>query len=258
MALSAVTLGLTFKYGWSGLIGMRPDDPHGISIWLAAALAIVVGTVAGACNGIFVAKLRVHPLLVTLATLAAFRGIAQGISLGEPVSGFPDSFSNLGQGDFHGVPYAAFIFAAGALLAAVVLIKMPLGRYLYAIGHNETAARFSGIPVDRIKIMLYTLAGTTAGLAGVIFVSRRNTAKADVGMGIELDVITAVVLGGTSIFGGRGNMLGTVLGILLVHETRQFVSVHWGQSEYVSIVIGLLLIGSVLLNRLLTIRRRGN
>jgi rhamnose transport system permease protein len=102
------------------------------------------------------------------------------------------------------------------------------------------------------------LSGTAAGLAALILVARHNTAKADFGDGIELDVITAVVLGGTSIFGGRGNILGTVLGVLLVHETREFVPWHWNKSEYNSIVIGMLLIGSVLLNRLLSVRRRGS
>jgi rhamnose transport system permease protein len=256
VALSAVVLGMTFKFGWVGLIGMQPENAQGLSIWISTVLAIITGTLAGAANGFFIAKLRVHPLIVTLATLAAFRGIAEGISLGNPVSGFPDPFIFLGQGSVMGQPIAGWLFLLLAIVAAVVLIKTPFGRYLYAIGHNETATRFSGVAVDRVKLLLYTLSGTAAAIAAVFTASRLN-AKANLGDGMELNVITAVVLGGTSIFGGRGTIIGTVLGVLLVHETREFVQWHWQVSEYYDIVIGILLIGSVLLNRLLSARGRG-
>jgi rhamnose transport system permease protein len=220
--------------------------------------AIATGALAGAGNGLFVAKVRVHPLIVTLATLAAFRGLAEGISHARPFSGFAESFAFLARGPVLGVPLPGVIFVIAGVIAAVVLIKTPTGRYLYAMGHNETATRFSGVSVDGIKLMLYTLSGATAGLAAAILVARHNTAKADLGAGFELDVITAVVLGGTSIFGGRGNIIGTVLGVLLVHETRELVSWRWQQDELNSIVIGALLIGSVLLNRLLSVRGRGD
>jgi rhamnose transport system permease protein len=242
VALCAVVLGLSYE--------------SGAPAWLAAILALLAGAAAGAGNGIFVAKVKVHPLIVTLATLAAYRGIAEGISFGRPIFGFPESFTAIGRGSVLGLPIPGLLFAAGAIVAAIVLIKTPTGRFLYAIGHNETAARFSGVPVAQIKLVLYTLSGTTAGLAAVVLVARHNTAKADLGAGIELDVITAVVLGGTSIFGGRGNMLGTVLGVLLVHETRELVSWRWNKAELNLIVVGLLLIGSVLLNRLLSVRDR--
>lgn len=244
IALSAVVLGLSYE--------------QGMSPWLGAVLAILAGAAAGGCNGVFIAKVRVHPLIVTLATLAAFRGLAEGISKARPFSGFPESFAYISNGQLWGIPIPGIVFAVGAILAAIVLIKTPLGRYLYAMGHNETATRFSGVSVDRIKLLLYTLSGATAGLAAVMLVSRHNTAKADLGAGLELDVITAVVLGGTSIFGGRGNIGGTILGILLVHETREWISWRWNQAELNLIVIGMLLIGSVLLNRLLSVRRRSS
>ncbi|HTL29942.1 MAG TPA: ABC transporter permease [Tepidisphaeraceae bacterium] len=242
MALSAVALGMSYQAHW----------PLGVGI----ALALITGVACGALNGIFVSYVKVHPLIVTLATLSAYRGIAEGISHAEPVSGFPESFAWIGQGTIAGLPVPAIMFILFAIVCAVVLAKTPLGRAIYAIGFNETAVRFSGINIARIKLMLYTFAGAMSGLAAIVFVSRRNTAKADVGSGIELDVITAVVLGGTSIFGGRGNIVGTVLGILLIHETRQFVSWQWQSDELILIVIGALLIASVLLNTLLTRRRR--
>lgn len=256
MALSAVVMGMSFKYGWPGLIAKHPENPVGLSIWLSMFLAIITGTLAGAANGFFIAKVRVHPLIVTLATLAAYRGIAEGISLGEPASGFPESFQFLGQQTVLGQPLAGHMFIVLAIVAAIILIKTPFGRYLYAIGHNETATRFSGVAVDRLKMLLYTLSGTMAAIVAIFLCSRVNTARANLGDGMELNVITAVVLGGTSIFGGRGTIIGTVLGVLLVHETREFVQFHWSVSEYYDIVIGFLLIGSVLLNRALSVKRK--
>lgn len=234
MALSAVVLGL-FKEA-------------GVSPWIGALLALLAGIAAGAVNGAFVAWVRVHPLIVTLATLAAFRGVAEGISLARPISGFPDNFAVIGRGSILGVPIPGLIFAVAAVVAAIVLARTPFGRSLYAIGNNEEAARFSGIAVARVKMWIYATSGAAAGLAAVLFVARRNTAKADVGEGMELDVITAVVLGGTSIFGGRGRIVGTLLGVLLIHETREFVSWKWEKNELNLIVIGGLLIVSVLLN----------
>lgn len=240
MALCAVVLGLSYEAG--------------ASPWVGALLALLTGIAAGAVNGMFVAWVRVHPLIVTLATLAAYRGVAEGISLARPISGFPDSFAVVGRGDIAGIPIPGAIFAVAALVAAVALARTPFGRSLYAIGNNEAAARFSGIAVSRIKMWIYTVSGAAAGLAAVIFVARRNTAKADIGKGMELDVITAVVLGGTSIFGGRGRILGTLLGVLLIHETREFVSWTWDRDELNLIVIGILLIVSVFLNSIFSRR----
>lgn len=245
MALCAVVLGLSFAAG--------------VPIFGSAALAVLTGVAAGALNGVFVAYARVHPLIVTLATLAAFRGVAEGVSQARPISGFPSGFTGLSGngGSLGGVTLAGALFFAAALAAIIAQARTPFGVYLQAIGHNETATRFSGIAVSRIKLLLYTLSGTTAGLAAALFVARRNTAKADIGTGIELDVIAMVVLGGTSIFGGRGRIAGTILGILLIHETREFVSWHWNRDELNLIVLGVLLIASVLLNRLLAPRQRG-
>ena len=242
IALSGVVLGLAYEAG--------------INIWLCCALALATGTTAGALNGVFVSLVRVHPLIVTLATLSAYRGVAEGISAGRPLSGFPDNFAWLGRGDIGGVPVAAILFAVAAVIAGVVMWKTPFGRSLYAMGYNETATRFSGIKTRKIKFVLYTLSGFTASVAAVLLVGRRNTAKADIGAQMELDVITAVVLGGTSIFGGRGRIVGTVLGVLLIHETKEFVSWHFHNDPLIPLVVGVLLIVAVLLNAALTPRGR--
>ena len=238
MGLCAVAFGMTYQY--SG------------SLTLSCVVALLTGGLGGALNGAVISKIRVHPLIVTLATYAAFRGIAEGLSQGASYSQFGDAFSQIARGKWFGVPIPAYLFMVLAMASAVFLSKSPTGRFLYAIGHNEKAARFSGIKVDRIKFWLYTSSGMLAGLATLIYVSRFDTAKADAGTGFELDVITAVVVGGTSIFGGRGNIAGTVLGLLLIHETRLFVGRYWQVDELKSIIIGALLIASILLYRILS------
>jgi rhamnose transport system permease protein len=242
MALSGVVMGLAFQAGWG--------------VWASVCAAMAVGLAAGALNGAFVAFLRVHPLIVTLATMSAYRGVAEGL-LGDspPVSGFGECFTVLGQGTLVGIPIPGVIFIVLGAVAAVVLWRTAVGRELYVIGHNERAARFSGVGVGRIKLALYTMSGLVASTAAVLFVARRDTAKVDIASGIELDAIAAVVLGGTSIFGGRGRIVGTVLGVLLIHEVREFVSWHWNRDELRYIVVGGLLIVSVLLGTLLLGRK---
>ena len=242
MALCAVVFGLTFHAG--------------LPLGLDATLSLLVGAAAGLLNGVFVAYVRVHPLIVTLATLAAYRGIAEGISLGRPFSGFPPGFAVLGQGSVAGIPIPGLIFVLLLAVTALALRATPLGLSLSAIGYNETAARYSAIAVTRIKLWLYMASGLAAGMAALLFVARRNTAKADIAQGMELDVITAVVLGGTSIFGGRGSLLGTLLGVLLIHETREFVSWQWSRDELNLIVVGSLLLLSVLADSLLSPKKR--
>lgn len=219
------------------------------SIALACAASLIAGLVCGSLNGVLISKFKLHPLIITLATFAAFRGVAEGISQGAAYSKFGNAFSQVARGAFAGVPYAGYLFALLAIGIGVFLARTAHGRFIYAIGHNETAARFAGVAVDRCKFWLYTFSGLLAGLSTIIYVSRFDTARADAGKGLELDAITAVVVGGTSIFGGRGNIIGSVLGLLLIHETRLFVSRYWRIDELRSIVIGILLIVSVLLYR---------
>ena len=240
VALCSIVFGLSFE--------------QGVPIPLGAAMAICAGLLLGSANGWFVAHLRVHPLIVTLATMAAFRGIAEGISLARPISGYPQSFLDLSQGNLAGIPVPMLLFAFLAVFAWFILAKLRIGRWIIAIGTQETVARFSGIPVDRMKVALYALSGVVCGLAALLMVARNNTAKADLGMGMELEAITAVVLGGASIDGGKGKVLGLVLGLLLIHETREFVSWHWRQNELNLIVMGILLIGALAIERMLKIK----
>jgi len=237
MGLCAVTLGMTYAATSS------------IAAGCLACLA--VGIACGALNGLLITRVRVHPLIVTLATMAAFRGVAEGISQGRAYSRFGEPFAVLARGGPGGVPWPGVFFLVMAGIGALILGRTAVGRFLYAIGNNERAARFAGIAVDRVKFGLYTFSGLLAAMATIVYSARFDTAKADAGKGMELDVITAVVVGGTSIFGGRGNLGGTVLGLLLIHETRLFIGRYWKIDELRSIVVGILLIASVLIYRML-------
>lgn len=221
----------------------------GTHIWLAAAVAVAVGGLAGLANGLLVVWTRVHPLIITLATLAIFRGIAHGISQGDSYRGFPEAFFVLGQGYLGPVPTQLIIFAILTAIAAFVLARTTFGRSLYAFGHNETAARFAGIAVDRLQLVVYGVTGLLAGLAAVVFVSRVSSARGDHGQLMELDVITAVVLGGTALTGGRGSILGTLLGLLIVGVVRNGLTLAFVPLEVQAVFVGLILIVAVAVNR---------
>ena len=203
MGLCAIILGVAWK-------------KLGLPLELAIVAAMLIGALAGWVNGWFITRIKVPPLIMTLATLALYRGLAEGISQARSVRGYPEWFYTMGQGELFGIPCQLWILTIAIVIVAIILMRTRFGRSLYAIGHNETGARFSGIPVDRYKLIIYTFSGFMAGLASYIFVSRVSTTRSDMGTGLELDVIAAVVLGGTSIFGGIGTIIGTVLGVILV------------------------------------------
>ncbi|MBZ9936478.1 ABC transporter permease [Mesorhizobium sp. BR1-1-16] len=222
----------------------------GLPLPVAMVLAIVVGGIAGLVNGLIITRFKVPPLIATLATLALYRGLAEGISQARSVRGYPDWFFVLGQGEVLGVPTQLWILVIFAIIAAAILGLTTFGRATYAVGANETAARFSGINVDRTKLLIYTGAGLISGLAAVIFVSRVSTTRSDMGTGVELDVITAVVLGGTSIFGGRGTIIGTAVGLILVQALKNGLALSGVKGDGTIVVIGLVLILAILATNL--------
>ncbi len=223
------------------------------------ALGLLVGTVAGLGNGLFVARLRMPPLIVTLATMALYRGLAHGLGARRPVSDFPVSYYDLGQAYYtvlgtYQVPQQLPIFLVLAALVGIALHRSVLGRHVYAIGHNETAARFAGVPVARTKMLLYAFAGLMSGLAGAIFLSRVATAKADAGILMELDAITVCVLGGVSISGGRGGIVGTVIGLLIVSSLTRGLTLARVPFEDQKIVLGAVLIAAAVVHHLMETR----
>ena len=236
MALAAVVAGLLHE------AGVHPT--------ISASVAIGVGALCGSLNGLFVTRARIHPLVVTLATLALYRGLAQGVSGGRPISGFPESWTSLGTANLLGLPVVLVPAILAGAIAALTLSRSTWGIGLRAIGMNERAARYCGLRVDAQKVWAYTLAGAAAGLCACLYIARRNTAKADVGTGIELEVITACVLGGVSLSGGRGGIAGVAIGVLLIHEIRQLAAWLRYPDEVIQIVLGAVLIASVMMGEL--------
>jgi rhamnose transport system permease protein len=221
----------------------------------AILLAIFFGTAAGFMNGLFIVRLGVPPLIMTLATLTFYRGLAEGVSQGRSVRNYPEWFYTLGQGDTLGIPNQIFLFIVFTLIFAIILSRTTFGRSLYAIGNNELGTRFSGLPVDRNKLIIYSASGLMAALSGFIFVSRVTTTRSDMGTGWELDAIAAVVLGGTSIFGGSGSIWGTVIGLVLVRFLQNGLALNGVTSDATIIVIGTILIVATLINNYVQQRR---
>jgi rhamnose transport system permease protein len=238
MALSAILLG----FSWQSF---------GFPLWAAVCVALCGGALAGLLNGLVIVYLGVPPLIVTLATLAIYRGLSFGISESRSVHGFPESFAFWGSGDIWGVPVQLYILVAVLIVSALALARTPLGRCVYAIGNNETAARFAGLQVGRVKLLMYSFSGFMAGVAGFIFTSRVTSTRADAATGLELDVIAAVVFGGTSIFGGRGTILGTALGVVTIQLLKNGLQLAGLRGEATVILIGAVLILSILLNQFL-------
>ena len=237
LGLSAIVLGVAWK-------------KLGLPLPLAILVSLSVGTLAGLFNGIIITRFKVPPLIATLATLALYRGLAEGISQARSIRGYPEWFFILGQGEFFGIPTQLWIVAFFTLLTGFILTYTTWGRATYAIGANETAARFSGIAVDKTKLFIYAASGFAASLAAIIFVSRVSTTRSDMGMGLELDAITAVVLGGTSIFGGKGTIVGTFFGLILIQTLKNGLSLAGVKSDGTYIAIGLVLILTLLISNL--------
>jgi rhamnose transport system permease protein len=242
LGLTAIVLGWT----WQEL---------GFPLELAIITGIISGTVAGFVNGLFIVRVGVPPLIMTLATLALYRGLAEGISEARSARGYPEWFFQLGQGELFGIPTQLWLLIVAVIIFAIILARTRLGRALYAIGNNEIGARFSGLTVNRHLLFIYTFSGFMSAVAGYIFVSRVSTTRSDMGTGIELDVIAAVVLGGTSIFGGTGSIPGTIIGVVLIQLLKNGLVLTGVTSDATIVVIGSVLIFAILVNNYIQNKR---
>jgi len=242
VGLCAIVLG----YSWKNL---------GFPLPLAVVFSLGVGAAAGFANGFVITRIKVPAIITTIATLTLFRGLAEGISQAHSVRGYPEWFYFLGQGAVFGVPAQLWILFIAIVAFGVALDRTSFGRTLYAIGSNETAARFSALSVDRVKLAAYTLSGLTSGLSAFVLVSRVTTTRSDMGMGYELDAIAAVVLGGTSIFGGSGTIWGTVIGLVMIQLLKNGLALTGVKGDATIMVIGIVLIASVLIASSLQRRR---
>lgn len=218
--------------------------------WWAGALAcIAAGTAVGAVNGSLVAKAGLPPFIVTLGMLSAARGLGFIISDGRPIYGMPADLVYLGQGRVAGVPVPVIIFLVVVVVGHYVLTHTRFGRYALVIGDNETAARVTGVHVEWHKIKLYMLSGGLAGLAGLLFMARVNAADPTAGVMYELSAITAVVIGGTNLFGGRGTIIGTLIGALIMGVLQNGLNLMGVEPFYQQLSIGVVLILAVWLDR---------
>jgi len=225
----------------------------GVPMPLAILAAFMTGGLAGLLNGLLVTRLGLPSLAVTIGTLALYRGLAFVLLGDRAVADFPQAYTNFGFGTVPGtlIPIPIAVGAVLAVLTAVVLHATPFGRSLYAIGSNEVAARFSGLRVERTKLLLFVMSGLMSALAGVVYTFRFASARGDNATGFELGVIAAVLLGGVSIFGGKGSVIGAVLAVFLIGLINGALTIVDVSNEILTIVTGLLLIGSVLVPNLI-------
>lgn len=256
LALSGMVAAVVAKGGAANTLSLSASGSHGYG-WFAALLAsVVVGAFAGGVQGVAITRLKVPPFVVTLGGLTVFRGLTLTISNGGPISGFDTSMRWFGTGLIGPVPVPAVIFAIAAILCHIVLRYTRYGRAVYAVGGNAEAARLSGLRVDRILVSVYVIVGFFAGLAAFVLSARLNSSEAVAGIGYELTVISAVVIGGTSLFGGVGSVGGTVVGAALIGVLQNGLQFNNVSSYTQSIVIGLILILAVSFDRWLKSRVR--
>lgn len=240
--------------GLSAILFGKMWRDAGLPIPVAAGLTLCVGIAAGYLNGLLITRLRIPPLIVTLGSYSLYRGLAEGITAAvENFTDFPDSFLFLGQGYLlGGIPAQLQIFVLVVIGFWLLLERSVIGRTLYAIGYSPEGARHAGIPVARRTTLVYVLSGFISSLAAIIYVAHLGQAKADAGTGYELMAITAVVLGGTSIFGGRGHIHGTLLGLFAIAVMQNGLQLSDQPRELAGILSGVLLLLTISLDALLS------
>lgn len=237
MGLSACAFGWLFQQG---------VDPV-----LAIAICLVIGALGGALNGWFIARVGLPSLVVTLATLIGFRGLARVLVEDRGITDFPDWFDALGQQGLIGpIPFALVAFVVLFVVLWVVLQRSGFGRKTYVIGTNREVAIYAGIDTARHKMIIFTASGLISAFAGLLFAARVGAVRGDVALGFELDIITMVLLGGVSIFGGTGSLMGTLLAILIVLNLRNGMALVNITGHIQTGVVGMLLIASVLVPRI--------
>lgn len=251
MTMVIITAGIDLSVGstvgFAGcVVGWMLVD--GYTVWFSIVIGLLVGTLVGFINGMLIVWIGLPPFIATLGTMGIARGLALVITRGYPIQPFTEDFLYIGQGYVGPVPVPVFIMIVVLVLGHIFLSRTTSGRYLYCIGSNPTAARLSGINVNKILLSAYTITGFVSAISAIILISRLSSAQADNGTGWELDVIAATVIGGTSLAGGEGTILGTLIGAAMMGVIRNAlvllrVSVYWQ-----TVVIGLVIVGAVTLD----------
>ncbi len=229
----------------------------GMYMPLAVLCGLIAGSMAGFLNGIMITKGKLPPFIATLGSLLMFRGLCYGLSGGWPVRDFPENFSFFGQYDipFLGIPIPLLFVIVFALLMGVFLSKTIWGYRIYAVGGNETAAGLSGINTSRVKILVYTLSAALASIGGIIMTSRLGVAAPTAASGYELDVIAATVVGGTSLSGGEGHILGVLVGALIMQVLRTGLVLVGVSAYWLQAIQGFVIVVAIMLDQLRKQRR---
>ncbi len=250
-----VAVGMTFVLSGRGLdlsvgsqVGMTGVVLGALMVWwqvptaLAIPLALLAGAAAGAVNGFFITVLRIPPFIATLATYYSYRGILNGVTKGTPITPMPLDFKFLGQGFFLGIAYVSWFIIILLVLATFVLRKTKFGRYTLAMGGNPVSTRLAGVNINRLSFSLYVMMGVLCAIAGIFFTSRFTSAQATTGVGMEMQVIAACIIGGVSLFGGVGSIAGTLIGCLFLTVLNNgmimaHISGYWQQAVIGAIII---------------------
>ncbi len=257
MTFVILTAGIDLSVGamvaFSGVIAtsiLKLDLPFTVSFPLALFAGLVIGILSGSIAGLFVTRFNITPFIVTLALMTIWRGSSYMYTDGRPIWGLPDEFSFVGSGRVFGVPISTIIMICVYIVAFTILKHTKFGRYVYAVGGNKEAARLAGINVSRTLLYVYMISGVLAAISGVLLASRMNSGQPNAGLMYEMDVIAAVVVGGTSLFGGRGSIVGTFLGAMLIGVLRNGLNLLNVGSYVQMVVLGVVILLAVLLDQM--------
>ncbi len=243
-----IDLSLGSMVAVTGVLAATFAHPDTYPVVVPVFIGLAGGLAIGAFNGFVITKSKVPPFIVTLGTMTIGRGLALILSKGRPISNLSDSFNFIGGGNLFGIPLPIIILILAFFICSVILNKTILGRYMYAVGGNEPAARASGIRVNRVKMWVYTICGLLSAVGGILLTSRITTGQPNAGAGFELDAIAAAIIGGTSTSGGTGTMTGTLIGALLIGVISNSLDLLNVTSYYQQVVMGAIIIGAVVLD----------
>lgn len=257
MTFVILTAGIDLSVGamvaFSGVIAtslLKINLPFSLSFPLAILVGVTVGALSGAFAGLFVTRFNITPFIVTLALMTIWRGSAYIYTDGRPIWGLPETFGILGSGRLFGIPVPTIVMVIVYVIAYVLLTRTKFGRYVYAVGGNKEAARLAGININKVILLVYVISGSLAAISGVILASRMNSGQPNAGLMYEMDVIAAVVVGGTSLFGGRGSIIGTFLGAMLIGILRNGLNLLNVGSYVQMVVLGIVILLAVLLDQM--------
>ncbi len=232
----------------SGVVAATFAHPDTYPVIVPVCMGLLAGAAFGLFNGVIITKSKVPPFIVTLGTMTIARGLALIFSKGRPVSNLSDSFNFIGGGQIAGIPFPIIILIFAFIICSLILNKTVWGRYMYAIGGNELAAKASGINVGKIKMLVYILCGVLTAVGGILLTSRITTGQPNAGQGFELDAIAAAIIGGTSTAGGKGTMAGTLLGALIIGVISNGLDLLNVSSYYQQLAMGVIIIAAVVLD----------